>query len=245
MIRRPPRSTLFPYTTLFRSSLGRASSPGSAPGDRRTPLRPRLPGRGPPSSPPATRSAPARERAGLPAPVRSHAALRTNVRMHPACAGPPLPAPPPRRARFRRRRLRAPAGAPRRRRPRADRAGEVPSARGRTRSGRGEAAEVPCSAWMRPACGGSHVLLRFDHVQPDHRDALDARVGGPFQLLTEDVRVQLSVIVAKAAQEWLELRPEDVLAFDHPRCRIEEQAASRPPPGPRLADDADGQTRPQ
>src|SRR2546427_9389578 len=24
MIRRPPRSTLFPYTTLFRSSLGRA-----------------------------------------------------------------------------------------------------------------------------------------------------------------------------------------------------------------------------
>src|SRR2546430_11116279 len=42
MIRRPPRSTLFPYTTLFRSSLGRpvsvarsptiwlAASPGSA-----------------------------------------------------------------------------------------------------------------------------------------------------------------------------------------------------------------------
>src|SRR3712207_7918097 len=27
MIRRPPRSTLFPYTTLFRSRLGRASSP--------------------------------------------------------------------------------------------------------------------------------------------------------------------------------------------------------------------------
>src|SRR5205807_8654615 len=26
MIRRPPRSTLFPYTTLFRSSLGRSSS---------------------------------------------------------------------------------------------------------------------------------------------------------------------------------------------------------------------------
>src|SRR3712207_9434320 len=25
MIRRPPRSTLFPYTTLFRSSLGRAA----------------------------------------------------------------------------------------------------------------------------------------------------------------------------------------------------------------------------
>src|SRR3712207_7280080 len=26
MIRRPPRSTLFPYTTLFRSALGRLSS---------------------------------------------------------------------------------------------------------------------------------------------------------------------------------------------------------------------------
>src|SRR2546427_8894412 len=202
MIRRPPRSTLFPYTTLFRSSLGRASSPGSAPGDRRTPLRPRLPGRGTTSSPPATRSAPARERAGRLALVRSRAAPRTNVRMHPACAGPPLPAPPPRRARFRRRRPRALAGG-RQRRPRADRAGEVPGARGRTRSERGGAAEVPCTAWMRPARGGSHVLLRFHHVQPDHRDALDARVGGPFQLLTEDVRVQLAVIVAEAAQERL------------------------------------------
>src|SRR2546429_7921383 len=27
MIRRPPRSTLFPYTTLFRSRLGRAARP--------------------------------------------------------------------------------------------------------------------------------------------------------------------------------------------------------------------------
>src|SRR3990170_8726572 len=33
MIRRPPRSTLFPYTTLFRSSLGLdAGSPGTVPG---------------------------------------------------------------------------------------------------------------------------------------------------------------------------------------------------------------------
>src|SRR5258708_28240135 len=30
MIRRPPRSTLFPYTTLFRSSLRRHGQPGSA-----------------------------------------------------------------------------------------------------------------------------------------------------------------------------------------------------------------------
>src|SRR3712207_7199629 len=30
MIRRPPRSTLFPYTTLFRSRLGAAETPGPA-----------------------------------------------------------------------------------------------------------------------------------------------------------------------------------------------------------------------
>src|SRR5260370_11400359 len=30
MIRRPPRSTLFPYTTLFRSRWGRSCSQGSA-----------------------------------------------------------------------------------------------------------------------------------------------------------------------------------------------------------------------
>src|SRR5256885_8782343 len=29
MIRRPPRSTLFPYTTLFRSVLGNHGSPGT------------------------------------------------------------------------------------------------------------------------------------------------------------------------------------------------------------------------
>src|SRR5690242_20881671 len=29
MIRRPPRSTLFPYTTLFRSSSARASNPAA------------------------------------------------------------------------------------------------------------------------------------------------------------------------------------------------------------------------
>src|SRR3712207_7611734 len=33
MIRRPPRSTLFPYTTLFRSMLARSSSRGSNPAD--------------------------------------------------------------------------------------------------------------------------------------------------------------------------------------------------------------------
>src|SRR3712207_8500373 len=37
MIRRPPRSTLFPYTTLFRSQVARTARP--APGDRATPDR--------------------------------------------------------------------------------------------------------------------------------------------------------------------------------------------------------------
>src|SRR3712207_9258298 len=44
MIRRPPRSTLFPYTTLFRSRDARSTEGG----DRRTgPGRPGLPGHGP------------------------------------------------------------------------------------------------------------------------------------------------------------------------------------------------------
>src|SRR5687768_18283181 len=34
MIRRPPRSTLFPYTTLFRSDQLAAVSPRTPPGDR-------------------------------------------------------------------------------------------------------------------------------------------------------------------------------------------------------------------
>src|SRR5215813_14463686 len=41
MIRRPPRSTLFPYTTLFRSGLRRrhAVRPGGHPGARRSDSR--------------------------------------------------------------------------------------------------------------------------------------------------------------------------------------------------------------
>src|SRR5690606_42153388 len=35
MIRRPPRSTLFPYTTLFRSAWGRASRPTATRGGPR------------------------------------------------------------------------------------------------------------------------------------------------------------------------------------------------------------------
>src|SRR3712207_9020862 len=38
MIRRPPRSTLFPYTTLFRSSRSRCGTP--APPPRRSPTPP-------------------------------------------------------------------------------------------------------------------------------------------------------------------------------------------------------------
>src|SRR3712207_9509169 len=41
MIRRPPRSTLFPYTTLFRSVPGRASATARAGGPRDLPRGPR------------------------------------------------------------------------------------------------------------------------------------------------------------------------------------------------------------
>src|SRR5690349_22095104 len=39
MIRRPPRSTLFPYTTLFRSIAGAAAHAGGDACDRRCPRR--------------------------------------------------------------------------------------------------------------------------------------------------------------------------------------------------------------
>src|SRR2546427_6057249 len=41
MIRRPPRSTLFPYTTLFRSHRPPARRPPAHPGSRRGPAAPR------------------------------------------------------------------------------------------------------------------------------------------------------------------------------------------------------------
>src|SRR3989449_6660319 len=50
MIRRPPRSTLFPYTTLFRSRTGAALAPRAPPG-RYGPS---------PPAPPAPRSTPRR-----------------------------------------------------------------------------------------------------------------------------------------------------------------------------------------
>src|SRR3712207_8953240 len=40
MIRRPPRSTLFPYTTLFRSGRGRAPAPAFLPRPEGGGLRP-------------------------------------------------------------------------------------------------------------------------------------------------------------------------------------------------------------
>src|SRR6266581_6725103 len=54
MIRRPPRSTLFPYTTLFRSHRGPAAAGG--------PARRARPGGGRPREPPAARGRPGRHR---------------------------------------------------------------------------------------------------------------------------------------------------------------------------------------
>src|SRR3712207_7286251 len=39
MIRRPPRSTLFPYTTLFRSTVPRAREPTASGGPRQVQVR--------------------------------------------------------------------------------------------------------------------------------------------------------------------------------------------------------------
>src|SRR2546425_6683640 len=47
MIRRPPRSTLFPYTTLFRSRQGRRSGVAPGAGDHRVPRVPAQGGRRP------------------------------------------------------------------------------------------------------------------------------------------------------------------------------------------------------
>src|SRR5690242_20991282 len=49
MIRRPPRSTLFPYTTLFRSATRSTARPSSSPPASRTrPTRTTSPSSGPP-----------------------------------------------------------------------------------------------------------------------------------------------------------------------------------------------------
>src|SRR3712207_6914082 len=47
MIRRPPRSTLFPYTTLFRSRPGERPEPAGLPAVRPAPVRPRRCAAGP------------------------------------------------------------------------------------------------------------------------------------------------------------------------------------------------------
>src|SRR2546427_10218146 len=75
MIRRPPRSTLFPYTTLFRSPAGAAGDPGglrlSEPGPPAVPgaslgrrgVRPPEPGRLPRPDPGVRRAGPPAARA--------------------------------------------------------------------------------------------------------------------------------------------------------------------------------------
>src|SRR3712207_8222062 len=60
MIRRPPRSTLFPYTTLFRSEVGRADARAPRGRARGT----RCAGRGGELQPPAGQGAGQQERRG-------------------------------------------------------------------------------------------------------------------------------------------------------------------------------------
>src|SRR2546425_7430351 len=75
MIRRPPRSTLFPYTTLFRS-LPEARFPSS---------RSKAPRPAPARTQEEARSRPAAE--GAPAPARA----QEEARPRPAAEGAPLP----------------------------------------------------------------------------------------------------------------------------------------------------------
>src|SRR3712207_7308093 len=74
MIRRPPRSTLFPYTTLFRSALRAPRRRGGDPAARRPVLRPDGHRAGGGDGARAPRHEPqgvAREAAALPLDVRS------------------------------------------------------------------------------------------------------------------------------------------------------------------------------
>src|SRR2546429_4485329 len=72
MIRRPPRSTLFPYTTLFRSQYGRPAPP-----PRRHPLRDWSSSM-PRSFPPRQKEVPAATRAGAVKLIKDRKSTRLN-----------------------------------------------------------------------------------------------------------------------------------------------------------------------
>src|SRR3712207_5189336 len=80
MIRRPPRPTLFPYATLFRSASSPAATRSTPSAYRPTPRPGAVPGR------------------AEPLPVSPAGGIRPPRRVHPACCRPrPVPAPPVRR----------------------------------------------------------------------------------------------------------------------------------------------------
>src|SRR5260370_30989789 len=99
MIRRPPRSTLFPYTTLFRSPIRNEPEPGPAPRDalRRRSLCPadrELAGSGRGAAPRRGRGR--HDGGGGPRPPASSASLRAGRDILPREPPPPPPPPPPR-----------------------------------------------------------------------------------------------------------------------------------------------------
>src|SRR5690606_40554482 len=75
LIRRPPRSTLFPYTTLFRSKLASRLNPASSAGGDGRPWRAR---RAAPSRPPGRRSRRGRRRPRRDARSRDRKSTRLN-----------------------------------------------------------------------------------------------------------------------------------------------------------------------
>src|SRR3712207_9212216 len=84
MIRRPPRSTLFPYTTLFRSRPGGPLRLRDPRRPRGPPLRPLRAPRGPAQPPSAARGVPGR----LPRPSTSLLRRRGTAVRHASCGAP-------------------------------------------------------------------------------------------------------------------------------------------------------------
>src|SRR2546429_3986740 len=87
MIRRPPRSTLFPYTTLFRSRWHTARTPGATPRLRTDNRRRRAWSAGPSAPGPCAESSPPWRRGGgsPPAPRSEEHTSELQSRLHLVC----------------------------------------------------------------------------------------------------------------------------------------------------------------
>src|SRR3712207_8703761 len=85
MIRRPPRSTRFPYTTLFRSEGGRTTGEGGAPGTVGRVVRTRTDGRTAPGSSATPTKAPRPAGEGEPKKRSEEHTSELQSRQYPVC----------------------------------------------------------------------------------------------------------------------------------------------------------------